>query len=111
LFYFLHKHILCTNFDENGLSYILGDFFTNSSGHPGLTTIVFIIVSAENGQNFSLKTRFSRLKIGKSIHEAITSIPVLFAAGQRRVNEVYKEALKRTQDEPPHVSGITGPIA
>jgi hypothetical protein len=23
------------NFDKNGLGYILGDFFTNSSGHPG----------------------------------------------------------------------------
>jgi hypothetical protein len=25
---------LCTYFDKNGFSYILGDFFTNSSGHP-----------------------------------------------------------------------------
>jgi hypothetical protein len=24
---------LCINFDENVLGYILGDFFTNSSGH------------------------------------------------------------------------------
>jgi hypothetical protein len=27
------KHKLCFNFDENGLGYILGDFFANSSGH------------------------------------------------------------------------------
>jgi hypothetical protein len=26
---------LCINFDKNGLGYILDDFFTNSSGHPG----------------------------------------------------------------------------
>jgi hypothetical protein len=26
---------LCTNLDKNGLGYILGDFFTNSSGHTG----------------------------------------------------------------------------
>jgi hypothetical protein len=26
---------LCINFDKKGLGYILGDFFTNSSGHPG----------------------------------------------------------------------------
>jgi hypothetical protein len=25
---------LCINFDKNGLGYILGDFFANSSGHP-----------------------------------------------------------------------------
>jgi hypothetical protein len=26
--------IICINFDKKGLGYILGDFFTNSSGHP-----------------------------------------------------------------------------
>jgi hypothetical protein len=25
---------ICIHFDKNGLCYILGDFFTNSSGHP-----------------------------------------------------------------------------
>jgi hypothetical protein len=25
----------CINFDKNGLCYYLGDFVTNSSGHPG----------------------------------------------------------------------------
>jgi hypothetical protein len=26
---------VCNNFDKYGLGYILGDFFTNPSGHPG----------------------------------------------------------------------------
>jgi hypothetical protein len=34
LLLFPPKYILCINFDKNGLGYILGDFFTNSSGHP-----------------------------------------------------------------------------
>jgi hypothetical protein len=25
---------VCNNFDKNGLGYMLGDFLTNSSGHP-----------------------------------------------------------------------------
>jgi hypothetical protein len=28
------------NLDKNGLGYILGDFFINSSGHPALRTIL-----------------------------------------------------------------------
>jgi hypothetical protein len=31
---FFHGKKLCINFDKNGLGYILGDFFTSSSGHP-----------------------------------------------------------------------------
>jgi hypothetical protein len=31
--YFFSRKKLCINFDKNGLGYILGDFFTNSSGH------------------------------------------------------------------------------
>jgi hypothetical protein len=30
--YFIPKNRLCINFDKNGLGYILGDLFTNSSG-------------------------------------------------------------------------------
>jgi hypothetical protein len=26
--------MVCIQFDKNGLGYILGDYFTNSSGHP-----------------------------------------------------------------------------
>jgi hypothetical protein len=26
---------LCIDYEKNGLGYILGDFFTTSSGHPG----------------------------------------------------------------------------
>jgi hypothetical protein len=32
---FFPRKKLCINFDKSGLGYILGDFFTNSSGHPG----------------------------------------------------------------------------
>jgi hypothetical protein len=32
--HFAHSN-LCINVDKNGLSYILGEFFTISSGHPG----------------------------------------------------------------------------
>jgi hypothetical protein len=28
----------CVNFSKYGVGYILGDFFTNSSGHPGQVT-------------------------------------------------------------------------
>jgi hypothetical protein len=31
------------NFDKMGLGYILGDFFTNSTGHPVTTGIVRIL--------------------------------------------------------------------
>jgi hypothetical protein len=31
--YFFPQLWLCINFGKNGLGYILGDFFTNSSGH------------------------------------------------------------------------------
>jgi hypothetical protein len=31
---FLTRKKLCIDFDRNGLGYILGDFCTNSSGHP-----------------------------------------------------------------------------
>jgi hypothetical protein len=31
--------MLCVNFDKNGLGYILGDYFRNSSGHPGLRSL------------------------------------------------------------------------
>jgi hypothetical protein len=31
--YFSHSLRLCINYVKNGLGYILGDFFTNSSGH------------------------------------------------------------------------------
>jgi hypothetical protein len=33
--FFLGK-VLCLNFAKNVLGYILGDFFTNSSGHPAV---------------------------------------------------------------------------
>jgi hypothetical protein len=29
-----HGKKFCIDFDKNGLGYILGDFFANSSGHP-----------------------------------------------------------------------------
>jgi hypothetical protein len=32
--YFSPMHQLCINCYKNGLGYLLGDFFTNSSGHP-----------------------------------------------------------------------------
>jgi hypothetical protein len=31
---FLRRRKLCIHFDKNGLGRILGDFFTNTSGHP-----------------------------------------------------------------------------
>jgi hypothetical protein len=33
--YFFPRNILCTDFDKNVLGLIVGEFFTNSSGHPG----------------------------------------------------------------------------
>jgi hypothetical protein len=32
--YFFERPSICIKFDKNGLGYILGDFFTNASGHP-----------------------------------------------------------------------------
>ncbi len=34
-----------------------------------------------------------------------------FFAGQKRANEIYKEALKRAQDEPAATPIVTGPVA
>jgi hypothetical protein len=39
--YVSSEYVLC-NFDKNGLGYILGDFFTNSSGHPGVDVMITI---------------------------------------------------------------------
>jgi hypothetical protein len=37
---FIPRLSLCINRDKNGLGYILGDFFTNLSGHPGLSPVL-----------------------------------------------------------------------
>jgi hypothetical protein len=34
--YFFPMYKIYISFDKNGLGYILGDFFTNSSGHTGM---------------------------------------------------------------------------
>jgi hypothetical protein len=42
--YFFHGKICALIFTRNGLGYILGDFFTNASGHPGC---VYYLVGKE----------------------------------------------------------------
>jgi hypothetical protein len=37
-YFFLTVKLVCINCGKKGLGYILGDFFTNSSGHPECKT-------------------------------------------------------------------------
>jgi hypothetical protein len=41
----------------------------------------------------------------------LKSCSINFFAGQKRANEIYKEALKRAQDEPAATPIVTGPVA
>jgi hypothetical protein len=47
--YALHvkRHVLINILTKNGLRYILGDFFTNSSGHPGTDVMIFQNIFAQ----------------------------------------------------------------
>jgi hypothetical protein len=46
--YFFQRLGFCNNFDKNVLGYTLGDFFTNSSGHPCRSQLPFIEVCKFN---------------------------------------------------------------
>jgi hypothetical protein len=52
-YFFLHVRI---NFDENGLGHILGDFFSNSSGHPAFDGENCLLQIRKNEFRMSLTT-------------------------------------------------------